>query len=67
MIKEKKDKLPKFRPFCRARVILDRHKYFNLHIPISLSNLLELKPHDIVQIFVSTQERAFFVKVLAEE
>jgi hypothetical protein len=50
--------------FGRAKLTLDRGKYFQLHLPTSLSSLLELKEPTIVNIFASLEEKKIILEVV---
>lgn len=57
------DKQP-LKRFGRAKVTLERDKYFKLHLPKNLSNLLELEEPTHVDIFVSIQDKKIILQVV---
>jgi len=60
-------KTPEFRFFVRANLIVDRKKYFTLHIPDKLGNMLGMKVGAKLDLYVSTKERAFYARVVNGE
>lgn len=57
-------KSQEFRFFVRANLIVDRKKYFTLHIPDKLGNMLGIKVGAKLDLYVSTKDRAFYARVV---
>jgi len=56
--------LPKdLRFFDTSKFIFSRQKFFHLHIPISLSRLLEMKEGDQATIFASLDQKVIVLKI----
>lgn len=55
--------MTKLRPFGFAKLIIDRKKYFVIHIPDKLAQMLELKKGESVMIYHATDERGFYARV----
>jgi propanediol utilization protein len=53
--------------FGKAELTKDRQKYYHLHIPVALANLLRITDDDMVQIYVNTTERQILVRVTSED
>ena len=60
-------KSQEFRFFVRANLITDRGKYFTLHIPDQLANMLGIKIGAKLDLFVSTTQRGFYARVVNGE
>jgi len=50
-----------------AKFIYSRDKFFHLHIPLSLSRILEMKEGDQADIFVSIDQKVIVLKILRKE
>lgn len=53
--------------FGKANLTKDRQKYYHLHIPIGLANLLRITDNDEAKIYVNVVERQILVRVSESE
>lgn len=54
---------PKLRRFGHAKLTVHKDKYLLFHVPIGLSNLLEITEADEVEVFASFENRTIILKV----
>lgn len=54
---------PKLRRFGKAKLTVHKDKYLLFHVPIGLSNLLEIKEDDEVEVFASFENRTIILKL----
>lgn len=53
----------KLRRFGKAKLTVHKDKYLLFHVPIGLSNLLEIKKDDEVEVFASFENRTIILKL----
>ena len=55
-----------FKFFEISKLIRDREKYYHIHIPLALANILGITPSDHAWVFVNAEAREVLLKIQAK-